>query len=380
MKFSGSGSQPIYNYAQPTALMTRISIIGAGPSGSYAGWQLAKAGYDVDIYEEHNVIGKPVACTGILTKALFEFVNYDKEYMINELSSVEVIAPSGETTRIPLHEYVICRATFDQYLANKAQDAGANIHLSHRYKGKENGEIILRHDNEFVRKKTDILIGADGPASIVAKSAGIFGTRKFYAGHQAILTGSFDKETFTTWFGSAAAPGFFAWSVPENESVSRVGVAVKGNPHEFFARLKQKIGGEIKEVQAGAIPVHDPNGVVEKNNVFLVGDAAGLVKNTTGGGIITGMWSSKILAESILTGTNYTKNLKPLKRELWIHQKLRNALNKFSDDDYNRLVRWMNNQKVKKILCEHPREYPSRFMLKLLAAEPRFLGFATKAF
>ncbi len=55
----------------------RVSIIGAGPSGSYAGMLLAKQGHGVTIYESSKEIGKPVACTGIVTKALFDIIEYD---------------------------------------------------------------------------------------------------------------------------------------------------------------------------------------------------------------------------------------------------------------------------------------------------------------
>jgi flavin-dependent dehydrogenase len=119
---------------------------------------------------------------------------------------------------------------------------------------------------------------------------------------------------------------------------------------------------------------------VHNKNTFLIGDAGGFVKDTTGGGIITGMLSAKAAAESIIHKTSYEKNLKPLRKELWLHSKLRNMLNRFSDNDYSRLIRWMSNRRVKHILCAHPREYPSRFLLKLLIAEPRLACFIKYVF
>jgi len=358
----------------------RVSIIGAGPAGSTAGMLLAKQGHDVTIYEDHAVIGKPIACTGIVTKALFDVIPFDKEYMINELDGVDVIGPQGEKTHIPLKEYVICRHKFDNFVAKKAQDAGAKIELNHRYTGREGNTIIFRHNGGIVKKETDILIGADGPLSKVALSTGIGNKNPFWVGMQATIKSKFNPHTFTTWFGDVA-PGFFAWSVPENSELSRVGVAVTNdkNVAQCFQKLMKMIGGEIVDRQGAPIPIYNHKSVIEKGNTYLVGDAAGLVKDTTGGGIITGMISSKILAESIATGTSYSKNIKKLRKELWIHSKLRSVLNKFSDKDYARLIRWMNNPKVQSILYTHPREFPSRFMLKLLLAEPRFAYFAKYA-
>ncbi len=358
----------------------RVSIIGAGPSGSTAGMLLAKQGHDVTIYEDHAVIGKPIACTGIVTKALFELVPYDKEYMINELEAVDVVGPNNERVKIPLHEYVICRHKFDNYVANKAREAGAKIELNHRFVGREGNTLLFRVNGQTVKKDTDILIGADGPMSKVAQTAGIGNKNQFWVGMQATIKSNFDPKVFTTWFGNLA-PGFFAWSVPENAERSRVGVAVTNDKNcaQCFQHLMKMVGGEIVDRQGAPIPIYNPKSVIEKGDTYLVGDAAGLVKDTTGGGIITGMLSAKILAESIASGTSYSKNIKKLRKELWIHNKLRRILNKFTDKDYAKLISWMNKPSVRSILYTHPREYPSRFMLKLLLAQPKFAYFAKYA-
>lgn len=360
----------------------RVSIVGAGPAGSYAGYLLAKQGHDVTIYEDHAVIGKPIACTGIVTKALFDLIDYDKGYMVNELEGVDVIGPDNEKTHIPLKEYVICRYKFDNFVADKARDAGADIKLNHRYIGREGNTLLFRTNGETIKQETDILIGADGPLSRVAQSTGIGNKNPFWVGMQATVKASFDPKVFTTWFRSDLAPGFFAWSVPENERLSRVGVAVTNDKNcaQCFQRLMKMVGGEIVDRQGAPIPIYNHRSVIEKGDTYLVGDAAGLVKDTTGGGIITGMLSSKILAESLATGTSYSKNVRKLRKELWIHSKLRRMLNKFSDNDYRRLIRLMNNPRVQDILYRYPREYPSRFMLKLLLAEPRLAYFAKYAF
>ncbi len=359
----------------------RISIIGAGPSGSYAGFLLARAGFDVTIYEDHDKIGEPVACTGIVTKALFDLVEYSKKYIINELEGVDVISPKGEKLHIPLKEFVLCRKKFDNYLAEKAKSAGAKIKLGHRYIEREGNTLVFRHKGEIIRQDCDILIGADGPLSRVAETSGLGKNNNFYVGQQATIRAGFNPKVFTVWFGSIA-PGFFAWSVPENAEISRIGLATTNDKDcaGCFQRLMKMAGGEIIARQAAPIPIYNHRRVVEKGNTFLVGDAAGFVKDTTGGGIITGMLSSKTLAESIIKGTSYSKSLKKLRKELWLHSKLRRMLNKFSDNDYARLIRLMSGRRIKSILYTHPREYPSRFLLKLLLAEPRLFYFAKYLF
>lgn len=350
-----------------------IGIIGSGPSGSYLAYLLAKQGHEVSLFEEHSVIGKPIQCTGLVTKALFDLIPYSKEYMVNELKQAEITGPNSSIL-LDLEEYVICRHKFDAYLANLAENAGAEIHLGHHFTDFKKTTASFKTKEGFVQKKFDILVGADGPLSRVAKSQNIFYSREFYIGVQATMKGEFQHDTFTANFGSLA-PGFFAWSVPESDSLSRVGLATKKNAREHYNKFIKSLKGNVLDVLAGPIPHYTPKQIVGKDNIFLVGDAAGLAKATTGGGIITGMLSSKILADCIINGKSYEKEINALKKELWIHMKIRQCLDKFQDKDYDYLISLMNNKKVRKILFENPREYPSRFVAKLFFSEPRLFYF-----
>lgn len=354
-----------------------VVIVGAGPSGSTVAYELAKDGHNVRVFEEHPAIGRPIACTGIVTRALFDFVERDDDYIINELEGVRITAPSGKTVDIPLKEFVICRERFDTFLAKRAIKAGAEYHTRFKFRSLDEGSKVARfsHKGKDVEVKYDILIGADGPFSAVARASGLLSRRKYYVGSQATVVGKFDPDWFLTFFGSCA-PGFFAWAVPESAERVRAGVASQRHVHKYFDLLREKFSGEIVERQAGPIPIFDGAKNVQKGSIYLVGDAAGVVKNTTGGGIITGMWSAKILADCLRNNKNYSRALRPLRRELLLHWKLRNMLDKFSDYDYELLVDMMSKDSVKRILHKYPREYPSKFLWRLLLAQPRLIRFA----
>jgi len=89
----------------------------------------------------------------------------------------------------------------------------------------------------------------------------------------------------------------------------------------------------------------------DDRKVLLVGDAATQVKATTAGGIIQAMTAAGFAAESIIKGTDYEKAWKKtLGKELWMHLMLRNALDNFTDKDYNDLIKKMNLKKSKKCL------------------------------
>jgi geranylgeranyl reductase family protein len=359
----------------------KVIVIGAGPAGSMAAKELASQGHEVSVFEEHPCVGRPIACTGIVTKALFDFVKKDN-YIINELNGVSVVSPKGEQVTVPLHEYVICREKFDTFMMREAVNHGAKYYTNHKFVSlsEKDNIAIFEHKNKKVEIKYDVLVGADGPFSAVGRMSGLTKDRKYYVGSQATVEGDFDPNMFYTFFGSEQAPGFFAWAVPESKHRARVGVATKKFVGKYFDVLRQKFDGNISERQAGPIPIYDGAKNVQKNNVFLVGDAAGLVKNTTGGGIITGIWSAKVLAESIRENKDYSSSLAPLRKELWIHEKLRNMLDCFSDDDYEQLIDVIKTPKIQEILGTHPREFPSKFMWKLAVADPRLALFARYMF
>jgi flavin-dependent dehydrogenase len=110
-----------------------------------------------------------------------------------------------------------------------------------------------------------------------------------------------------------------------------------------------------------------------------VGDAAAQVKVTTVGGVLTGLQGSQALANAILNGRNYRKELRDLKLELDLHLLIRNVLNRFDNEDYDQLI-GMVAGKLKKILEEWDRDDLGHSFLKLVWAEPRLITLGAKAF
>jgi len=113
-------------------------------------------------------------------------------------------------------------------------------------------------------------------------------------------------------------------------------------------------------------------------SVFVVGDAAAQVKVTTVGGVVTGLHGSRALANAILNGRNYRKELRDLKLELDLHLLIRNVLNRFDNKDYDQLI-GMVDGKLKDILEEWDRDDLAHSFLKLIWAEPRLITLGAKA-
>ena len=189
-----------------------------------------------------------------------------------------------------------------------------------------------------------------------------------------------DKDIYEVYLGSSF-PGFLSWVIPESNNVVRIGMISDGRHVSDFKRwLKAHMSrgqkSNILDYQGGLVPVYDPGERTSKGHVFLVGDAACQIKNTTAGGIVPGLFAANALCDSILNNKDYEKEWrKKLGRELWIHYKLRRILDRFSDKDYNYLIELCKKDRVREILEGESREFPSRMMLRLILNKPRFLRF-----
>ncbi|NQU79671.1 NAD(P)/FAD-dependent oxidoreductase [Candidatus Woesearchaeota archaeon] len=353
-----------------------ITIIGAGPAGSYTAKLLAKKGRDVEVIEEHSEIGNPVQCTGIVTQKLTEHVNL-KKFTVNKLRKVRLHSKNN-TAQIRTKDLVIDRALFDKHIAEMAKNAGAIIQTGSRVTGisaKISGTAIkVKKKGNTSVVKTDMLVGADGPKSIVSRYIG--NRLNHWKGIQAVVKMPTDKETYDVYFGDEF-PGFFGWVVPENEETARIGIAAEHNAPDVFKRFMKRFPEhKVLHSQGGLIPIYNRAVRYSKDNICVVGDAAAQVKATTGGGLVPGMNAAKCLAESIITGNKYDKLLKPVLKDLNTSQLIRNVLDRFNDKDYDTLLEVVKDKKMLEIFNKEDRDSPTRTLFKVACLKPSILRFA----
>ncbi|MFA5796952.1 MAG: NAD(P)/FAD-dependent oxidoreductase [Candidatus Woesearchaeota archaeon] len=357
-----------------------ISVIGAGPAGSF---YASKEKHDeVHLFEEHKFIGKPVACTGILTDSVKSVLpKIPKDLIISKINRFKIVASGGKSIYINLNKtnMVLDRARFDQYLFQKAVDSGVNVHLGEKFLGYKKIDSTAHSKNYLIKtnKKsypTNMIVGADGPKSQVAKAAGIYGNRKFLWGYQARAKFP-ELEEGTTEIRLNL--GEFSWIVPESRTIARVGVL--GPRTTRLRNDYERILGASKiiEDQSGLIPLYNPKQELRKGkeNIFLLGDAATMVKATTYGGIIYGLIAGSYLAEDKET---YVKKFNSkLGKDLWISLKMREMMNSMTEKQADELIEIFNKKENAQILAAHDRDFPSTFMVQLLMKEAKLwkLGF-----
>ena len=339
--------------------MRDVSIVGAGPVGLFLARELQ--GLDVKVFEEHQSIGEPVQCSGLVSRNIDELVKIPQECILNKVKGARLYSPAGkcfEVARGREEAYVIDRTLFDQKLSE-----GVDVET-----GKRVSSLSL--DSEYI-------VGADGPNSIVAKQSGFPPLEEVIPGLQYEVEKEVDQDFVELHFGNEVAPGFFAWVIPIGDK-TRVGLCSKENIKAFldkFVKSKGFDNAEIVSQQAGLVPLKWREEIV-KGNVALVGDAAGQVKPTTGGGIVMGFSSAKILADAIKKGDldYYTQewNRKVLP-ELRTGSAIRRTFKELSDEKIEALLALLGDEYFRKALEEHGDMDKHTKLLKVVIKNPGLL-------
>lgn len=288
--------------------MLDVAIIGGGPGGMSAARHLAADRWGVTVFEEHIDIGMPVHCTGVLAEDAIRDLDVPRDVVLNVLSTVRFVAPAGhsfEYTTATTEAVVIDRGAFDVALAEKAVAAGATVLRGQRVIGVEpvpNGVQITFADHAPVLARAAIL--ACGANYTFQKRLGLGMPSAFLQSAQLELPADSPGDV-EIHFGSEIAPKGFAWAVPVRRAsgtFARIGVMADGDAGGYFSRMLER----VHERWGVAIPDQAPRrrilplgsvGRSYADRVVVVGDAAGLVKPTTGGGIYYSVVSGEIAAK-----------------------------------------------------------------------------------
>jgi len=271
-----------------------VIIIGASVTGSRVA-DLIPNNIKTLLIEEHKKIGSPLQCSGLVSHRILELIpDLPEKMILNKIKSAKFYSPNRNCLELkPKYPvYVINRVELDRFLFDKAKKK-VDVRTGEKFESFKymNDSIMVKTNKGSYYSK--ILVGADGPNSIVRKQMKIK-PKKFILGLQNTVKGEFDPDSVELWFGSKICPNFFAWVIPLNENFARIGLATTENAIEFYnSFLKKRIGLVKKPDVVGKITYGLLNRTSDKR-IMLVGDAASQVKPFSGGGLIYGLISSEI--------------------------------------------------------------------------------------
>jgi digeranylgeranylglycerophospholipid reductase len=372
-------------------------VVGGGPSGlSFASAVSKRA--KVVVLEEHDIIGQPVQCTGLVTPRVVDLAGA-RETVLNRMRGGYFHFPGDQVAEVRgkgTKAMVVDRAAFDQACAERATDLGAEIVLGERFvDAQRSGNIIVHCSGPkgACDYATKLIIGADGYKSNVAKMAGLKGPRDYVRGVQIdIRHQEEDQEMLDVYLGKKVAPGFFAWKIPCGE-MTRIGLCIsrsQDTPLNYLTPLLQKLGLKDKErirVTSGMIPIGPPPRTYAER-VLIIGDAAGQAKPLSGGGLYTGMVAAKCAADTALECleeddfglaelSSYEVRWKAkLGKELDRGYLIRRAFTKLSDRKLEEAGRILSREDVSKVLAEGDIDFPADLAPRVLRTAPSLLKLA----
>ena len=367
-----------------------ISIIGGSAAGLFAAYLLAKHGLDVQVFEATERIDPPPR-TLIVTRYMQGLLGpLGESAVINEIRHFELFT-DGRVATISLQhpDMVIERSNLIRKLAENAEASGAKVLTGRRFLGlKPNGTslkfaVSCKGNKEPVEESAEILVGADGAFSKVARSIGWPDTPTLPLIQAVVdLPEDLSPDTTRVWFIPKETPYFF-WLIPHSPTQGVLGLIgedlTKGR--RSLERLIEEKGFVANKFQSASIPLYarwiDNHRKIGNSHVYLVGDAAGHVKVSTVGGVVTGFRGALGVVEAILNGGS-SRELQALRRELDRHRLIRRVLHGFTQADYCRLLDMMTAS-TKRCLGLFPRDETSKLFFYILLKQPRLLLLGLRA-
>lgn len=289
-----------------------VAVVGAGPAGLYAALLLAEEGFDVGVLEEHSVVGVPAHCTGVISDEVSDLFKVPDSLVLNRPSACALVSPSGRTVRIDGGDEeiaVIDRAQFDSELALAALRAGAEIRTGFRVDrvSIEPGRVVATSAHG-VGVAARVCLLASGVNYALQRQLGLGLPTMFLHSAQLEVDAVDAPAVVELHLGRDTAPEGFAWVVPvrrDGRARLRIGLMARGDTEGHLDRFLHRAAvAERLAARPGAatrrlLPL-GPLARTYAERVLAVGDAAGLTKPTTGGGIFYSLLSGLLAAETLV--------------------------------------------------------------------------------
>jgi len=384
--------------------MHDLAIVGGGPAGLLTARRCAEAGLDVILLEEHEQIGEPAHCTGIVSLETAALAKIPDDIILGRLRHARLVSPGGAKCEVRWNAagseeiLVIDRALFDRDLGEKAQRAGAVIRTGARVDGVEvdgNG-VTLDVGGQAVAARACIL--ACGVSYRLHRQLG------FALPGQVVHTAQVEVdaepgETVELYFGRDVAPDGFLWSVPIMRGCRpglKLGVLARGDAGtclmrflerpEISARRRSTPGRMIRRL----LPL-EPAPQTAADRVLLVGDAGGFTKPTTGGGIYYSLLTASLAADTMIEGfqaghldaeflSRYEARwAAELGADLRVSTWLRQFVARCRDVEMDELVRALASDSVQAVIERTARFNRHRDVILALVREPGIASLLLKS-
>ena len=335
----------------------KVIIIGSSIAG--AAMALALSDYaKVLVYEQKKEedVSKKV-CGNICTSSIEKYANelgLEEDFILSRYNKLKIFSKQNEA-EFPTNEYEIDRRKLLREIVGKARKNSVQFNFHTRFSGfeRKNGKFIVHLEsarNKF-EENADILIGADGALSEVAKSAGLFGKREFFLFLQTKVNAASiknkalipDKNSYNIFVGKNY--GYYSYIFPSRDGKElKIGLGDDSDKDvsTMFSLFMEKLGTKKGKIEGALVP--KPKVIRGRKNFFLIGDASCNLKYT-GGGIVPDMEQVLALRDRILKKGN--SRLESERRKLVLNRRITRMVQKMGDRDFDILLEILKKPRFK---------------------------------
>jgi digeranylgeranylglycerophospholipid reductase len=366
-----------------------VVVVGAGPGGSMAAREAARAGLETLLIEKRQDIGAPVRCGEGMARIWLDEVGIvpDRRWIAHQVNAARIVAPNGKYVELAEEQagnetgYVVHRDIFDRTLAETAIRSGAKTMVKcaatgvlRDGKGAVAG-VRAKHWGKELELRAPLVVAADGYESQVGRWAGIetkLAPRDINTCLQYELVGIETDPSVNEFHLGSQAPGGYIWVFHKSNDSANVGIGVNLSMIEgrgaarhyldrFIDRHPELKRGQNVETVAGAVSVGLPLEQTAADGIVLVGDAARMIDPITGGGVVnackSGMIAGQVAKECHDAGDfgrEFLQRYEKRWRAQIEEQLVRNYVAKekiltLSDDVFNKVVDALQGYKIERI-------------------------------
>ncbi|WP_232502335.1 NAD(P)/FAD-dependent oxidoreductase [Aeropyrum camini] len=273
-----------------------MAVVGGGFAGLVFARELASLGLTIELYEEHGRVGMPEHCTGIVSGRTVDIIGREaRETILDSYNSLEIRFRGRTIALLDVGGvYRLDRVRLEDLLLESLRSLGGRVLLRTRVESVGSDGAVRTNGGEA---RYDAVILADGVHGSLHRRLGIGYMGSHHYGLNILVPGGGESAIMVDFRLEGGVA--FSWEVPSSRGFSVAGAM---GTLEGVKRYYESLGTRALKVYGGRIPAGPPAEMLWEGRVFVVGDAGGLVKPLSGGGLYPNAKAAKLAASFIRRG------------------------------------------------------------------------------